>query len=124
MNCYSQVFIEPVGDVPSTEVYHSRREALLQKLDTIGLFCGIERNPGTEEVYVEIWNKMVQDPSFLFLTGLNQAGCKLLLDPHGDADHREVLLLKKKKRKRGILDRSEGDLFGGFPCRSPEIDRL
>ena len=91
MNCYSQVFIEPVGDVPSTEVYHSRREALLQKLDTIGLFCGIERNPGTEEVYVEIWNKMVQEPSFLFLTGLNQAGCKLLLDPHGDADHREVL---------------------------------
>lgn len=99
MNCYSQVFIEPVGDVPSTEVYHSRREALLQKLDTIGLFCGIERNPGTEEVYVEIWNKMVQEPSFLFLTGLNQAGCKLLLDPHGDADHREVLFLPKKNEK-------------------------
>ena len=97
MNRYSQVFIELAGDVPAAEVYHSRREALLQELDTIGLFCGIPQNPGTEEVYVEIWNKMVQDPGFLFLTGLNEPGCKLLLDPHAeDADHREVLFLPKK----------------------------
>ena len=97
MNRYSQVFIEPVGDVPAAEVYHSRREALLQKLDTIGLFCGISQNPGSEEVYAETWNKMVQDPSFLFLSGLNQPGCKLLLDPKADdAEHREVLFLPKK----------------------------
>ena len=97
MNRYSQVFIDPVGDVPAAEVYRSRREALLQKLHTIGLFCGILQNPGTEEVYVEIWNKMVQDPGFLFLTGLNQPGCKLLLDPHAeDPDFREVLFLPKK----------------------------
>ena len=97
MNRYSQVFIEPVGDVPAAEVYHSRREALLQKLDTIGLFCGISQNPGSEEVYAETWNKMVQDPGFLFLSGLNQPGCKLLLDPKADdAEHREVLFLPKK----------------------------
>jgi len=97
MNRYSQVFIEPVGDVPAAEVYRSRREALLQKLDTIGLFCGISKNPGSEEVYTETWNKLVQDPGFLFLTGLNQPGCKLLLNPNAqDADHREVLFLPKK----------------------------
>ena len=67
MNRYSQVFIEPSGDVPATEIYRSRRKKLLKKLETIGLFAGVFQNPGSEEVFTEIGNKMVQDPSFLYL---------------------------------------------------------
>lgn len=97
MNRYSQVFIAPTGNLPAADVYRSRREALISDLESVGLFCGIGRDPGSEEVYASTWNKFVQDPSFLFLTGINQAGCKLLLDPFAEnAAEREVLFVPKK----------------------------
>lgn len=97
MSRYSQVFIAPGGNLPAADVYRSRRKALLSELESVGVFCGIPRDPGSEEVYVSTWNKLVQDPAFLFLTGINQAGCKLLLDPSAEnAFEREVLFLPKK----------------------------
>lgn len=97
MNRYSRVFISPSGGESAAEMYHLRRVALIRKLDTVGGFCGVDREPGTEEAFAQVWNKMIQDPAFLFLTGINQAGCKLLLDPFaGDPDDREVLFLPKK----------------------------
>ncbi len=95
MNRYSQVFLEPSGASP--EVYRSRRKSLLGKLESIGVFAGIERDPGSEEVFASTWTRFVQDPAFLFLTGVNQAGCKLLLDPFAEnAREREVLFLPPK----------------------------
>lgn len=95
MNRYSQVFLEPSGASP--EIYRSRRMSLLGKLESIGVFAGIERDPGSEEVFASTWTRFVQDPAFLFLTGVNQAGCKLLLDPFAEnAREREVLFLPAK----------------------------
>lgn len=95
MNRYSQVFLEPSGASP--EIYRSRRMSLLGKLESIGVFAGIERDPGSEEVFASTWTRFVQDPAFLFLTGVNQAGCKLLLDPFAEnAREREVLFLPPK----------------------------
>ena len=65
---YSQVFI----DSPR---YNSRN--LYRKR----VIAGIPMDPGSEEAYVQTWNKFIQEPAFLFLTGINQAGCYLLLDP-------------------------------------------
>ena len=97
MNRYSQVFLEPSGGVPAADVYRLRREALLGKLESIGIFNGIEREPGSEEVFASTWTRFVQDPAFLFLTGVNQAGCKLLLDPFAEnVREREVLFLPVK----------------------------
>lgn len=97
MNRYSRVFIEPAVEKPAAEIYRQRRAALLQKLDTVGVFCGVNREPGTEEVFVQTWNKMIQEPAFLYLTGINQAGCKMILDPLAEnPDDREVLFLPKK----------------------------
>ncbi len=95
MNRYSQVFLEPSGASP--EIYRSRRMSLLGKLESIGVFDGMERDPGSEEVFASTWTRFVQDPAFLFLTGVNQAGCKLLLDPFAEnAREREVLFLPLK----------------------------
>lgn len=95
MNRYSQVFLEPSGASP--EIYRSRRMSLLGKLESIGVFAGIERDPGSEEVFASTWTRFVQEPAFLFLTGVNQAGCKLLLDPFAEnAQEREVLFLPPK----------------------------
>lgn len=91
-NPYSQVFISsPLYD--SKNLYKKRRKAMLKELDSFCVFAGIPMDPGTEEAYVQIWNKMVQEPAFMFLTGINQAGCYLLLDPRTDE---EILFVPPK----------------------------
>ena len=96
MNRYSQVFLTPAGDDSAAKVYHSRRQKMLKKLQTVGIFAGMDRNPGSEEVFTEIGNKMVQDPAMLFLTGLNEPGCRLILNPLAEnAAEREVLFLEE-----------------------------
>ncbi len=100
MNRYSQVFFSPSG-ASAAEIYRLRRHSLLLELESIGVFSGIEREPGSEEVFSSTWTRFVQDPAFLFLTGINQAGCKLLLDPFAeDPREREVLFLPPKDANR------------------------
>ena len=77
---YSQVFIDsPRYD--SKNLYKKRRKAMLDELDSFCVIAGIPAEPGSEEAYVQTWNKFIQEPAFLYLTGINQAGCFLLLDP-------------------------------------------
>ena len=77
---YSQVFIDSPR-YNSKNLYKKRRKAMLKELDSFCVFAGMPADPGTEEAFVQTWNKMVQEPAFLYLTGINQAGCYLLLDP-------------------------------------------
>ena len=77
---YSQVFIDSPR-YNSKNLYKKRRKAMLKELDSFCVIAGMPADPGTEEAFVQTWNKMVQEPAFLYLTGINQAGCYLLLDP-------------------------------------------
>ena len=77
---YSQVFIDSPR-YNSRNLYKKRRRAMLKALDSFCVIAGMPADPGTEEAFVQTWNKMVQEPAFLYLTGINQAGCYLLLDP-------------------------------------------
>ena len=77
---YSQVFIDSPR-YNSKNLYKKRRKAMLRELDSFCVIAGMPADPGTEEAFVQTWNKMVQEPAFLYLTGINQAGCYLLLDP-------------------------------------------
>ena len=89
---YSQVFIDSPR-YNSRNLYRKRRKAMLKELDSFCVIAGIPADPGSEEAYVQTWNKMVQEPAFLFLTGINQAGCYLLLDP---ATGEEILFVPPK----------------------------
>ena len=89
---YSQVFIESER-YNSRNLYKKRRRVMLKELDSFCVIAGMPIDPGTEEAYVQTWNKMVQDPAFLYLTGINQAGCYLLLDP---ATGEEILFVPPK----------------------------
>ena len=66
---------------------------MLKELDSFCLFAGIPIDPGSEEAYVQTWNKMIQEPAFMYLTGINQPGCYLLLDPRTDE---EILFVPPK----------------------------
>lgn len=66
---------------------------MLKELDSFCVFSGIPMDPGSEEAYVQTWNKMIQDPAFMYLTGINQAGCYLLLDPK---TNEEILFVPPK----------------------------
>lgn len=79
-SAYSQVFISS-KEYNSKNIYSARRKAFMKKLDSICLVAGMPIDPGSEEAFVQTWNKMIQEPAFLYLTGINQAGCYLLLNP-------------------------------------------
>lgn len=89
---FSQVFISS-QNYDSKKLYKRRREKLLKKLDSFCVFAGMPNEPGSEEAFVQTWNKMVQEPALLYLTGINQAGVYLLLDP---VDLSTVLFLPNK----------------------------
>lgn len=95
---YSQVFISS-PDYDSCSLYERRRREMMGKLDSFCVFGGMPRDPGSEESFSETWTRFVQDPAFLFLTGVNQAGCFLVLDP---------------KAKKSVLFVPEKDLFREF----------
>ncbi len=92
---YSAVFIAP-RDEQNVREYAERRNKILEKLDGPAFFMGVGREPGTEEDYVQTWCKLIQDPAFIYLTGVNQPGCFLLLDPEAENDERVVLYVPKK----------------------------
>lgn len=77
---YSQVFLAS-AKYDSREVYRSRRRSLMERLDSVCVFSGVPVEPGCEEAFTSTWTKFVQEPAFLFLTGVNQSGCFLVLDP-------------------------------------------
>lgn len=89
---YSQVFVSSFKH-DSREIYRARRRALMEKIDSVCVFAGMPVEPGGEEAFTSTWTKFIQEPAFLFLTGVNQAGCFLLLDP---ASKSEVLFVPKK----------------------------
>ena len=77
---YSQAFLFS-SFYNSKLVYAQRRKKMLSKLDAPCVFAGVQVEPGCDEAFASTWTRFVQDPAFLFLTGVNQAGCYLLLDP-------------------------------------------
>ncbi len=91
-SAYSQVFISS-KEYNSKNIYSARRKAMMNKLDSVCVFAGMQIDPGTEEAFVQTWNKMVQEPAFMYLTGINQAGCYLLLNPKTSE---EILFVPRK----------------------------
>ena len=93
---YSAVFIQQEKS-KDTLVYQNRRQAFLKSLDFPVLFAGVPVEPGLNEEFASTWTKLIQDPAFLYLTGINQTDCFLLLDPKAK---NEILFLPKKDKEK------------------------
>ena len=100
---YSQVFIESPR-YNSKNLYKKRRKAMLDALDSFCVVAGMPADPGTEEAFVQIWNKMVQEPAFLYLTGITLQQV-MLISGHKDEDSiRHYLRLTKEENVSLLKD--------------------
>lgn len=91
-HAYSQVFLSSKS-YDSKKIYAKRRISLMKKLGSFCVFAGMPVEPGGEEAFVQTWTRFVQDPAFLYMTGVNEAGCYLVLDPRKG---RSTLFVPKK----------------------------
>lgn len=102
---YAQVFQSSGLDAKACATYAQRRDSLLSHLSSLCLFSGVPRIPGSEETWTNSFVRQVQDPAFLFLTGVNQPGAFLAMDPLArKPEDRQVLFLPEKQPDREFWD--------------------
>ena len=121
---YSQVFQSSLVGGKARALYAARRHTLLDGLSSLCVFPGVERLPGTEETWTYGFDRHVQEPSFRFLTGINQAGAILVLDPLAQASEREVLFLPAKNPEREFWDGMKLGLNPGDEASLLEMQAL
>jgi Xaa-Pro aminopeptidase len=97
---YSQVF--PTGHVGGKmrDVLVARRKRHLETLDSFAVFAGIPREPGSENIWIMSGLRIFQEPALMHLTGINQPGLILALDPLAKKNRGEVILFLPPKDPR------------------------
>ncbi|MDR2999922.1 MAG: aminopeptidase P N-terminal domain-containing protein [Fibromonadaceae bacterium] len=91
LKIYSQVFLSE-GLENAQKVYAKRRQEHLKKLDSLCIYAAAQN---------ENYERICQNPEFLYLTGINQSGPILVLDPlTKNKNEREILFLPKKDAKK------------------------
>ena len=71
--------------------YAKRRQRHLKKIDALCVYASVQK---------EGEGRICQNPEFLYLTGINQSGAILVLDPNAKGQKREILFLGKKDAKK------------------------
>ena len=100
---YSQVF--PIGETRGlsyASLLKARRKKHLKALDSFALFAGVQREPGSENLWIMSALKIYQEPSLMYLTGLNQTNLILVLNPQHP--EKEVLFIPEKDPKKEFWD--------------------
>jgi len=117
---YSGVFVSDglVSDQAKFR-YQARRNWILDRLDHPLLLVGPAHGPSGTYPWAHIYRTIFQDPYLLYLTGINQPGVALWLDPNT----RDVTLFLPKKNPK--LEFWEGTHFGSGPADAvAEVNRI
>jgi len=88
---YSQVYLSEGLGSEAPLFYAKRRQKHLKNLDSLCVYASVEK---------ESEDRICQNPEFLYLTGINQSGAILVLDPFAKGQKREILFLKEKDAKK------------------------
>ena len=90
-NAYSQVFLSEGMGNKAPLFYAKRRQKHLKNLESLCVYASVQK---------ESDERICQNPEFLYLTGINQSGVILVLDPKArNKKERELLFLAKKNAK-------------------------
>jgi Xaa-Pro aminopeptidase len=123
---YSQVYPAASAGVRLPSILKQRRQAHLDALDSFALFSAVPREPGAENLWIMPALKIFQEPSVMFLTGINQPQVILALVPgarngaRGKKAGTEILFVPEKNPEREFWD---GVRFGYPPGKDAAKSR-
>jgi len=118
---YSGIFRDGGAGRNAKRRYRERRKKLMRKEKKLMVLTGVPYGPGAETLWTYAFTPTYQEPSMMFLTGVNQSEVILLLDPHSRQSD-EILFVKEKDPRKEFWD---GIRFGvGDPKSVNEVKRV
>ena len=105
---YSGIFRDGDAGSNTKRRYRDRRRKLMEREGSLMAITGVPYGPGGKTVWAYSHNPTYQEPSIMYLTGINQNNVILLLDPKSKVS-KEILFLGRKDR---IMEFWEGVRFG------------
>ncbi len=101
---YSQVFIPGAMGAEAPKVFAKRRQQHLRELDKILVLSGVDREPGAENIWMMNSLRVYQEPSVLWLSGINQCGVRLVLNPFRKGKDRYLVFVPSKSPEKEFWD--------------------
>ena len=118
---YSGIFRDGGAGRNAKRRYRERRKKLMGREKKLMVLTGVPHGPGAETLWTYAHSPTYQEPSLMYLTGINQSEVLLLLDPQSRQSD-EILFVKEKDPKKEFWD---GVRFGvGDPQSVNEVKRV
>ncbi len=118
---YSGIFRDGGAGNKSKARFRQRRKKLMDQENILMVLTGVPYGPGAETLWTYAHCPTYQEPTIMYLTGVNQAKTLLLLDP-GSKESDEILFVEKKNPAMEFWD---GLRFGvGDPESIAEVKRV
>jgi Xaa-Pro aminopeptidase len=118
---YSGIFRDGGAGSRAKSRFRKRRRDLMKREDRLIVLTGVPYGPGQETTWAYAHAPTYQEPTVMYLTGINQSEVILLLDP-GSKESDEILFVRKKDPKKEFWD---GIRFGvGDPASVREVKRV
>ena len=118
---YSGIFRDGGAGKKAQSRFRKRRRQLMKKENRLIVLTGVPYGPGEETTWAYAHAPTYQEPTVMYLTGVNQSGVILLLDPDSKESN-EILFIKKKNRNKEFWD---GVRFGvGDAASVREVKRV
>jgi Xaa-Pro aminopeptidase len=116
----SRVYVAGLAGLRARVHLTRRRKEHLDAAEFPWVFHGLEKEPGAEHHWLMSPFRVFQEPGMQYLTGINQTGATLVLDPTAPAGRREILFLPWKDPAKEFWD---GVRLGLLEGRGPEARR-
>lgn len=118
---YTGIFRDGGAGPRARQRYRTRRRKLMDCEQKLMVLTGVPYGPGAETLWTYAHSPTYQEPTIMYLTGINQTEVLLLLDP-GSRESDEILFVKKKNPGKEFWD---GLRFGvGDPKSVAEVKRV
>ena len=118
---YSGVFRDGGAGPEAKKRFRLRRKQLMKQEGKLIVLTGVPYGPGAETLWTYAHCPTYQEPTIMYLTGINQSKVLLLLDP-GSIDADEILFIE---RKNPLMEFWDGLRFGvGDPRSLAEVKRV
>ncbi|MBK9575776.1 MAG: aminopeptidase P N-terminal domain-containing protein [Fibrobacteres bacterium] len=100
----SRVYVTGLAGLRARDHFQRRRQEHLEAAAFPWIFHGLEKEPGADLHWLMNGVRIFQEPSVQYLTGINQPGATLVLDPTAKGAAKQTLFLPWKDPSREFWD--------------------